>query len=193
MDEEKRVLRQQAVSRTDALPTGYLRLVGRAVGRRIAALPEYQRAGTVLAFAGTEREIDTGPLLAMTLSGGKRLALPRCTGPGVMEARLVETPALLRPGAYGILEPAADWPPVSPAEIDLILVPCVACDRTGRRLGHGGGYYDRYLAAYGGPAALVCPQALVLDRVPQGLFDRAVPLLVTEAGVFRAGKASRRD
>lgn len=188
MDEEKRVLRQQAAARTSALEPGYLGMAGRSVAQRLAALPEYCRAGTVLAFAGTKREIDTGPLLAMILSDGKRLALPRCTGPGAMEARLTEDPALLRPGAYGILEPAADWPPVSPAEIDLILVPCAACDRAGRRLGRGGGYYDRYLARYEGSAILVCPQALVLDRVPQGPLDQPVPLLVTECGVYRAGK-----
>lgn len=188
MDEEKRRLRRQVSALTGAFPPGYLSRAGARIAERIAALPEYRRAGTVLAFAGTEREIDTGPLLAMILAGGKRLALPRCTGPGRMEARLAADTALLRPGAYGILEPEPDWPPVSPAEIGLILVPCAACDRAGRRLGHGGGYYDRYLAAYGGSAALVCPEALVLDRIPQGPFDLPVPLLVTEAGVFRDGK-----
>lgn len=188
MDEEKRQLRRQAVSRTDALPTGYLRAAGQAVAKRIAALPEYRQAKTVLAFAGTSRELDTGPLVAMILADGKRLALPRCVGPGQMRALLVKDPALLLPGSYGILEPEADWPPVSPAEIQLAVVPCLACDRAGHRLGHGGGYYDRYLAAYEGPAALVCPEALVLDRVPQGPFDRPVPLVVTESGVYRDGK-----
>lgn len=188
MDEEKRILRRLATARADALGPGYLRAVGQAVAKRLAALPEYRRAGTVLAFAGTDRELDTGPLLTMILSDGKRLALPRCVGPGQMQALLAEDPALLRPGAYGILEPEADWPPVLPAEIQLAVVPCLACDRAGHRLGHGGGYYDRYLAAYGGDAVLACPQALVLDRVPQGPFDRPVPLVVTESGVYRDGK-----
>ncbi len=187
MDEEKRALRRLAEERIDALPAGALDRAGRLMAGHIAALQEYGRAETVLAFAGTAREVDTGPLLAMILADGKNLALPRCIGPGRMEARSVTDPALLRPGAYGIREPAEDLPAVSPAEIGLILVPCLACDRAGRRLGHGGGYYDRYLAGYEGAAALLCPKALVLDRVPQGPFDRAVPLLVTEAGVYRAG------
>ena len=185
MDEEKRRLRRLAASRIAVLPAGYLGQAGRRIARHIACLPEYRQAGTVLAFAGTAREIDTGPLLAMILEDGKRLALPRCTGPGQMQARTVEDRALLRPGAYGILEPGEDRPCLSPAEIQLVIVPCAACDRTGRRLGRGGGYYDRYLSDYRGPAALVCPEALVLERIPQGPLDRAVPLLVTEAGVYR--------
>ena len=187
MDEEKRALRRLAEVRITALPAGALDRAGQLIAGHIAALPEYRQAGTVLAFAGTAREIGTGPLLDMILSDGKALALPRCTGPWQMEARLVRDPALLRPGAYGIPEPAEDWPLVHPAETGLILVPCLACDRAGRRLGHGGGYYDRYLAGYGGAAALLCPEALVLDRVPQRPFDLAVPLLVTEAGVYRNG------
>lgn len=187
MDEEKRRLRHDAAGRTAALPAGALRRAGQDIAEHIAGLPEYRSAGTVLAFAGTDREIDTAPLLDMILRDGKRLALPRCAGPGRMEARLVKDPALLRPGAYGILEPSPDWPLIVPADVHLVIVPCAACDRAGRRLGHGGGYYDRYLAVYAGQAALVCPEALVLDRIPQGPFDQAVPLLVTEAGVYRNG------
>lgn len=192
MDEEKRALRQEAAARCAALPRSYLDRAGQRIAERIAGLPEYGRAGTVLAFAGTGSEISTGPLLAMILADGKRLALPRCAGPGRMEARAVREPALLLPGAYGIREPAADWPLLGPEQIQLAVVPCLACDRAGNRLGHGGGYYDRYLASYPGAALLACPEALVLERVPQGPFDRPVPLLVTEAGIYRDGAPVRK-
>ena len=187
MDEEKQAMRREAAEKARALPAGFLHQAGRTIASVVAALPEYARARTVMAFAGTDREIDTAPLLARILSDGKRLALPLCTGPGRMEARLVSDPARLRPGAYGIMEPEADWPRVPPDMVDLVVVPCAACDRSGRRLGHGGGYYDRYLAAYEGAAVLVCPEALVAERVPQGPFDRPVPILVTEKAVYRNG------
>ena len=187
MCDEKQRLRREAAARIAALPDGYLRQAGRDIAARIAALPEYARARTVLAFAGTDREPDTGPLLARILADGKRLALPRCTGQGRMEAHLTADPGLLRPGAYGILEPAPDWPLVSPSETGLIVVPCAACDRSGGRLGHGGGYYDRYLAGYDGPAVLVSPEALILAHIPREPWDAAIPILVTEKGVWREG------
>ncbi len=182
--EEKRRLRRIAAERIASLPEGYLGQAGAAIGARVAGLPAYRTARTVLAFAGTDREIDTRPLLERVLSGGKILALPVCVGPGIMEARQVTDLAALRPGAYGILEPPADAPCLAQEDIDLILVPCAACDRAGHRLGRGGGYYDRYLAAYGGNAVLLCPEALVTDAVPHEAHDRAVPIVVTECGVF---------
>ncbi len=184
--EEKRRLRQAAAERTDALPAGYLAEAGPRIAAHIAALSAYRSAGTVLAFASTAREVDTRPLLERILSDGKALALPLCTGPGRMEARLVRDLGALRPGRYGILEPPADAPRPDPGAVGLTVVPCAACDRAGHRLGHGGGYYDRYLAAHPGPAALVCPEALIFDRIPQDPHDRAVGLIVTETGVYRS-------
>lgn len=183
--EEKRRLRQAAAERTDALPAGYLAEAGPRIAAHIAALSAYRSAGTVLAFASTAREVDTRPLLERILSDGKALTLPLCTGPGLMEARLVWDLGALRPGRYGILEPPADAPP-APENVGLTVVPCAACDRAGRRLGRGGGYYDRYLAAHPGPAALVCPEALIFDWIPQGPHDRAMGLIVTETGVYRS-------
>ena len=185
MQEEKKRLRRLAAERTAALPAGYLAEAGRRIAERIAGLPEYRQAGTVLAFAGTAREIDTAPLLARIPADGKRLALPRCTAPGRMEARQVTDLSQLRPGAFGIPEPAADRPLLAPEDLRLIVVPCAACDRSGGRLGRGGGYYDRYLAVYRGCALLACPEALVMERVPMGPLDRPIPLLVTERGVYR--------
>lgn len=185
---EKRRLRHLAAERTDALGPAYLRRAGAAAAEHLAALPEYRAARTVLAFAGTVREMDTGPLLERVLTDGKTLALPVCTGPGLMEARQVTDLTALRPGRYGILEPPAGAPLLLPGELDLLVVPCAACDRFGVRLGRGGGYYDRYLANCGGLTAALCPQALVLDRVPREDHDRTVDIIVTETGARRAEK-----
>ena len=184
LTEEKRRLRREAAKRTAALPEGYLHRAGTAIAEQVAGLPAYRTARTVLAFAGTNREIDTRPLLERVLLDGRVLALPVCVGPGIMEARQVTDLAALRPGAYGILEPPENAPRLAPAEIDLIAVPCAACDRAGHRLGHGGGYYDRYLASYTGSAVLLCPEALVMDAIPHEAHDRTVPTVVTESGIF---------
>lgn len=188
VEAEKRRLRALAAERIADLGPAYLRQAGAAAAEHLTALPAYRAARTVLAFAGMEREMDTGPLLEQVLTDGKTLALPVCYLPGVMEARQVTDLAALRPGRYGILEPPAGAPPLLPGELDLLVVPCAACDRFGVRLGRGGGYYDRYLAGCGGLTAVLCPQALVLDRVPREDHDRAVDIIVTETGARRAEK-----
>ena len=105
----------------------------------------------------------------------------------MMEAREIQSKQDLVPGKYGIWEPAPHCPLVPVDEIQFALIPCVSCDITGKRLGHGGGYYDRYLAAYSKTAALVCPAALLSDRIPVDAYDIAIPFVITESAVYRNG------
>ncbi len=183
--EQKAALRLAAQRRIDALPAGHLAAAGQAMAALVTALPEYGRAETVLAFASTVREPDTGPLLERALRDSKTLALPVCVGPGLMVCRQVRDLAALRPGPYGILEPDASCPEIPPERISLAVVPCLAMDRAGHRLGHGGGYYDRFLAAYDGPALALCPQALLFEHIPAQSWDRPLPVVVTESAVLR--------
>lgn len=183
--EEKAALRREAARRVAALPDGYLTAAGRAMAAHVTALLEYRRAGTVFAFVSTSREPDTRPLLERILRDGKRLALPACTGPGMMACRLVTDLGALRPGTYGIMEPPERCPVISPEQIGLVIAPCAACDSRGSRLGRGGGYYDRFFAAYTGPALALCPAALLAEDIPMGPWDRPVPLVVTEDGALR--------
>ena len=142
-----------------------------------------------MGFVSTPEEADLRPLLRQILRDGKRLAVPLCTGPGIMEARLISGLEQLAPGRYGILEPPAASPLIPPEDIGLLIVPCVTCSPGGERLGHGGGYYARYLEYYQGPAILVCPDRLLQPRVPVGLHDRRVPIVATETQIWRTGAA----
>lgn len=177
---EKQLLRQKIRRQIAGLPPGYLQLSGAQISARLVRLPEYQRAQTVLGFASTALEADLLPFLRQTLQAGKRLALPLCTAPGCMEARLVTSLDALHPGHYGIPEPGPDCPLISPEEIEFAVIPCLACDRSGNRLGHGGGYYDRYLTQYYHVSVLVCPHALLQPSIPTEPLDRPVSLVVTE-------------
>lgn len=150
--------------------------------RHVLTSTAYQAAGTICCFAGRSDEIDTGVLLAAIPASGRRLCLPRCTAPGQMECRQVRGVAELQRGAYGILEPPETAPLLGPEDIDLILVPCVTCDREGHRLGRGGGYYDRFLAGYTGTAMLLCREALLRTDIPQEPHDRVIPWVVTDKG-----------
>ena len=157
------------------------------------ALPEYRSAGTVFCFVSAGREINTRPILEQTLADGKTLCVPLCTAPGVMELRAIRDLKELSPGAYGILEPPADSPRLSPDQTDLAVIPCVTCSREGRRLGRGGGYYDRFLAHYRGAAVLVCRERLLRQEIPFSIHDYPVPWVITEAGLFEDGTPARPE
>ena len=106
--EEKQQLRAIVRRLEAALTPEYKAKSGRAIVRRLLAMPEYQEAQTVFCFVGTTCEIDTRPILEDILSAGKTLCVPRCTAPGHMEPRQITDLSQLSPGAYGILEPSDD-------------------------------------------------------------------------------------
>jgi 5-formyltetrahydrofolate cyclo-ligase len=87
---------------------------------------------------------------------------------------------------FGMAEPAADLPEISPSEIQLVLVPGLAYDHHGWRLGYGGGYFDRFLKSFAGTSVGIALHALVLDNLPHNEFDVPVQWIVTERGIFQA-------
>lgn len=88
---------------------------------------------------GTGWEIDTRPILSAALTDGKRLCVPLCTGPGLMELRQIMALDQLAPGAYGLPEPPSDAPAVAVDAVDLAVLPCMGCNHLGHRLGRGRG------------------------------------------------------
>ena len=144
------------------------------------ALPEVEAARTILLFYGVGREPDTTGVLTELLRRGKAVALPRCLPGRQMEARLVTGRSDLRPGAFHIPEPDENCPVVNRDDIDLILVPNLCCDKLGYRLGHGGGYYDRYLAGYAGSTVALCPRAWLQEELPRDAYDLPVGLVLTD-------------
>ena len=148
--------------------------------QRFLELPWTAEADTLLLFYGVGAEPDTGHLLLELWRQGKRVLLPKCLPGRAMEARLVRSGDDLRPGAFGIPEPLDACPTVDSGEIDLILVPALCYDLSCRRLGQGGGYYDRYLAGYGGRTVGLCREGLLQRELPVEDHDRAVDLVLTE-------------
>jgi len=86
---------------------------------------------------------------------------------------------------FGMAEPAAHLPQVSPKEIQLVLTPGLAFDRSGWRLGYGGGYFDRFLKDFGGVSVGVVYRDLLLNTIPHGRYDIPMSWLVTEDGIVK--------
>jgi 5-formyltetrahydrofolate cyclo-ligase len=178
------------LTRRDAVDPAVRARFSAAATARVAALRAFREARVALAYASFGSELDTRPLLRRVLDGGRRLVLPRVER-AARRLALHEVRDLddeLRPGTWGIPEPVADrCPAVAPGEIDFVLVPGVAFDPHGGRVGHGGGYYDRLLGAWPRPVpplVAVAFELQVLPAVPVYPTDRRVDLVVTELRTY---------
>ena len=191
--EEKQQLRAVMRARERQLSDRYRRESDQAIAAHLTAMPEYQAAGTIFCFVGTPHEIDTRPILKNALAAGKRLCVPLCTGPGMMELRQITTLSQLSPGAYGIPEPPEDAPTVSVDETDFAILPCLTCNHLGHRLGQGQGYYDRFLAHYRSGAVLLCREKLVREEIPLEPHDYPIPWVLTERGLYEDGIPARLE
>ena len=189
--EEKQQLRAVMRARERQLSDRYRRESDQAIAAHLTAMPEYQAAGTIFCFVGTPHEIDTRPILENALAAGKRLCVPLCTGPGMMELRQITTLSQLSPGAYGIPEPPEDAPTVSVDETDFAILPCLTCNHLGHRLGQGQGYYDRFLAHYRSGAVLLCREKLIREEIPLEPHDLPIPWVLTERGLYEDGTPAR--
>jgi 5-formyltetrahydrofolate cyclo-ligase len=141
----------------------------------------WNSARVILLLAPLREEIDVWPLLAETLSAGKKVALPRFD-PGTNGYVACEIERLeddLAPGKFGIREPRAHCPPISPSTVELALVPGVAFDLKGRRLGRGKGFYDRLLASVGGRKCGVAFDLQVVEEIPTEPHDVCLDYLLT--------------
>lgn len=147
----------------------------------IAAREGVQSVGLYAAMAG---EIDVDGLVDPLLAAGLVVAYPHVIDKTVMVFRAVEAPPKRPRGTLSIREPAGDRPVVD--DLDLAVVPGLAFDRQGGRVGHGAGYYDRWLAQRPQTFTIgVCPEQLLVDRIPVRPHDVSMAAVVTQAGVYR--------
>lgn len=194
---DKAALRRLLLRRRDSISHEMAQLAGRRISGRVCASPEFAAASTVACYYPTGSEVPTQDVMQEAASRGKRVALPRVAG-GAIEFRLVDDLRRLERGGwggsdgmFGIMEPRASCPECpSP---DLVIVPAVGVTLSGDRLGYGGGYYDRFLAAGGGGNGRAATMALafhkqVVGSMPSEDGDVPVGCVVTERGAFRAAE-----
>lgn len=184
----KRDVRRRVLAERDALSLEDRASLAEAVTDRFLTLPDVSRAKTLLAFWSFGSEVSTSPMIAGLHDRGTVVALPRIVE-GELEARSYRPGDGVTPTTFGAFEPEGGTV-LSPTEIDVIAVPAVAFDREGRRVGYGGGFYDRFLPQTRRDAMRVgIAYGLQLSApgssLPEGSFDLRVDWVITESETFR--------
>jgi 5-formyltetrahydrofolate cyclo-ligase len=184
----KAALRAEVLARRDAVAAEERTRRSNTAATHVRALPEISAAARVSAFLGLGTEIETLPLLRSLHRLGHEILLPRVVafGQPLRLHRWRPGEELIR-GRRGLLEPHPEAPELVP---DAVVTPLVAFDRSGTRLGYGGGFYDRTFAAmlargHRPPRIGLAFSCQEVDAVPRVDHDLALDLVVTEAGVLR--------
>jgi 5-formyltetrahydrofolate cyclo-ligase len=172
---KKTTLRQRYCCVREDLSHYQVSLASADLCRRLVEWPILQKAERVLTYLAFRNELDLSPLMA--LMPHIQWIAPRIEGPRLTlhpynAARLVRH-------RFGMLEPAQDLPVIDPATLDIVLVPGVAFDRTGGRLGFGGGYYDRLLPTTEASRVGVTYTQCLLEAVPCQEHDQHMDWIAT--------------
>lgn len=176
----KQAMRAEVRRRKKQFDREVLDAHSRTIVQRLSESEAWQRARCVLCYYPLADEVDVREALTLALAQGKLVLLPRVVGDD-LELLRYESDASLCPGAYGILEPTGEvFPVVRYAEIDLVVVPGMAFDAQGHRLGRGKGYYDRLLPRLTNACRTgVCYGFQLFDEVPNEPHDCVMDAVVT--------------
>lgn len=183
--ELKKELRDNIIKKRTDLSAEQKDKLDRELCSRFTRLICYKHAKSVILYASLKSEPDTFSIMQQILKAGKRLALPRCvvekTEMIFYEVRSNED---LVKGSYGIMEPnPSRCKRIDPFTFDIALVPALAFDSYGYRIGYGKGYYDRFLDRFEGTKIGMAYSDFLLKKLPRGRFDRKVDIILTEKGV----------
>lgn len=181
----KETARDQTRLRLAKLDADWILKASRTAQERILALDEFKRAAVVGCYLALPGEVQTAAILSACRKAGKKVAVPafrpKRRDYAMCWYKPGETTVV---GPWGIAEPR-DREFMSASEIDLMVVPCLAFDEYGRRLGHGGGHFDRLLAGTSCTIACLAFEVQKLAAVPAGDLDVDVDIVATERALYR--------
>jgi 5-formyltetrahydrofolate cyclo-ligase len=185
----KQALREQAHANRNAQPDKDE--LSKAICAKFMALPEYAAAATVLFYIDVRSEVRTRHTLPDALASGKRIIVPWCNDQGELELFHLTSMEELAVGMYKILEPRPELRRLpekiaGPRDLDLVMVPGVAFDRRGGRMGHGKGYYDKLLqhARPETPLVALAFECQLFPEIPVAPHDIFMDKVITEAAVY---------
>ena len=183
----KRAARSRARQARDGVEQTERRSAAHELAFVLLELPELAGAATILAYAALPNELDPMPAIWRLRKRGVRIAYPRIEAPGVLGMHYVDHEMELVPGPFGLAQPSEHAAHAPHECIDAVIVPGVAFDVQGTRLGYGGGYYDRLLPMMRRECVRigVAFDEQVLEHIPTEDHDECVDIVVTPARIIR--------
>lgn len=180
-------LRAATLARRRALSPQQVSSQSLALQSRFLELPEFERSTLLALYAPIHKEVETAAVAAEALATGRKLLYPKVHGHDLQFHRVAGLGELV-PGSFGIPEPVGEA--CNPGDADLIVIPGVAFDLSGRRIGYGKGYYDRTLHRLEGSGRLVgfCYDFQLVEEIAGEPHDVTMDLVVTELRVVRFNK-----
>jgi 5-formyltetrahydrofolate cyclo-ligase len=179
---EKKVLRKSLIKQRQSLSVEEWQLKSDRLCEHLKSAPSFAQSQTILAYFSFRQEPDLTPLFKEPYQWG----FPRCVGQSLVW-HCWQPGDALETGAYGIREPDSKSPILSPEQVDLILIPAVACDLQGYRLGYGGGFYDRLLSDRQWsqkPTIGIVFEFARLPELPIDAWDKPLNAICTDDGFF---------
>lgn len=182
LKQQKKALRARFLAERAAMHFDRRAAADAAITKAVCASPEYKAAKQVFCYVSMPHEVCTRALLRAVLRDGKILGLPVCdTAHCEMTFYRLDDIKELQSGAYRIpVPPTDDSRILLPDDDTLMIVPMLAFDAEGWRLGAGGGYYDRYLAKYPVQTLGICYADQKQAQLPHGVYDKKLARCVTE-------------
>lgn len=183
--ETKKNLRTNLLKELSDTKKDYRLSADRKIFNNLLSSEEYKNSKIIFSYYGMNWEIKTSFFIEKALKKGKRICLPKCRKLGEMDA--VEISNLeedLHTGYCNLTEPISDSARINPDELDLIIIPCLACDIKGNRIGYGGGFYDRYLQKTGAIKIILCREKFILNTIPTETHDIPSDLIISESKIY---------
>lgn len=185
--ETKKILRQQILNKRTQLSADYYQKANKKITQRILESSAWKEAKTIFMFHSLEYEFDTASLIQSARKHQKHVVLPvsdikshqmiLCTYPELDDG--------WQYGSFNIKEPIPTPDNIIDSRtVDLVIVPCVTCTHSGQRLGHGGGFYDRWLTKYSAFSILPYFDELMVSEIPIEKHDQSVNMVITENSIY---------
>lgn len=186
---DKNTLRKEFLAKRKALPDNLKIKYSKTICGYIMNMPQFKSAKTIAVYSAIGSEVD---LSSLVFESDKKVLLPVCMEGNTLVFKTVGDDTTLEKGSFGILEPKENQATTPPDEIDLLLVPGVAFDKTGGRIGYGKGYYDRILPFVSTECETVgvAYSLQLADKIETEPHDVKVGLIVTEEGIHTCTKES---
>jgi 5-formyltetrahydrofolate cyclo-ligase len=183
---EKNLLRELMRVRRRQVDPAWKAAASQAIISRLEALPLFQEAQVIHTYVAWRNEVENHDLIRRLLQEGRRVAVPKVEpDTGQLQHYFIADFSTLQKGAFGILEPPSDPNRLAaPSQFDLVLVPGLAFDRSGSRLGMGKGHYDRFLAEVRAPKIALAYDFQLVEKLQVEGHDQRVNIIVTDKTVI---------